>query len=215
MTGVNLLIATPAYGGMIHVDYVAAVLGYQSAGIPFSLMTIGNESLITRARNTLLAEFHVREEFTHLLFLDADVRLPADGLARLLSHGRDVVGVPVALKARGPGGGRIFNVGAACGEDGPLLLCTRIGTAVLLLSRRAVISLVEDAKALGLVYARGDSAHGPDKRARVFYDIFRVGVIDDDYLSEDFWACRTLRRLGYAIHVDHSVIAQHMGMVQV
>lgn len=212
---VHLLIATPAYGGMIHADYVAAVLGYQAAGIAFSLMTIGNESLITRARNTLLAEFHARPEFTHLLFLDADVRLPADGLLRLLSHGRDVVGAPVALKARGPGGGRIFNIGPTCGEDGPLLLCTRIGTAVLLLSRRAVVSLVEDAKAQGLVYARGDSSHGSEKRASVYYDVFRSGVIDDEYLSEDFWACRSLRRLGYAIHVDHSVVAQHQGMMQV
>lgn len=212
---INLLVATPAYGGMVHVDYVAAMLGYQAAGIPFSLMTIGNESLITRARNTLLAEFHARAEFTHLLFLDADVRLSAEGLLRLLSHERDVVGAPVALKARAASGARIFNIGPTCGEDGPLLLCSRVGTAALLLSRRAATSLVEDAKAQGLVYSRGDSSFGADKRASVHYDVFRVGVLDDEYLSEDFWACRSLRRLGYAIHVDHSIIAHHMGMVQV
>lgn len=215
LSSVHLLVATPAYGGMVHADYAASLLGYQAVGIPFSLMTIGNESLITRARNTLLAEFHARDEFTHVLFLDADVRLPAEGVLRLLAHQRDVVGVPVPLKARGPDGARIFNIGPSCGEDGPLLLCTRIGTAALLLSRRAATSLVEDAKSQGLVYSRGDSSFGVDKRASVHYDVFRAGVLDGEYLSEDFWACHSLRRLGYAIHVDHGVIAHHMGMVQV
>lgn len=211
---VHLLIATPAYGGMIHADYVAAVLGYQAAGIAFSLMTIGNESLITRARNTILGEFLVRTEFTHLLFLDADVQLPAWGLQRLLGHGKDVVGAPVALKARDAHGARMFNLGSACGEDGPLQLCTRVGTAALLLSRRAVTSLAQDAKAQGHVYTQGSTVHRGNLRARIHYDVFRVGVAGDEYLSEDYWACNTLRRLGFAIHVDPTVVTQHSGMMQ-
>ncbi len=211
----NLLIGTPAYGGMIHADYVNALLGYQSLGIRFSLMSIGNESLITRARNTILSEFVAREEFSHLLFLDADVLLPAPGLARMISCGKDVIGAPVALKARTAEGGRVFNVGNACGEDGPLLLCDRIGTAALMLSRDAVASLVEDAKSQGHVYARGTTALlGDPLRARIFYDVFRVGVVDDEYLSEDFWVCRTLRRLGFAIHVDATVVTQHSGAMR-
>lgn len=211
----NLLIGTPAYGGMMHADYVTALLGYQGSGIRFSLMSIGNESLITRARNTILSEFVAREEFSHLLFLDADVLLPAAGLARMIGYGKHVIGAPVALKARTADGGRIFNVGYACGEDGPLLLCDRIGTGALMLSRDAVTSLVEDAKAQGHVYARGSTALlGTPLRARVFYDVFRVGVIDDEYLSEDYWMCRTLRRLGFAIHVDPTVVTQHSGAMR-
>lgn len=212
----NLLIGTPAYGGMMHADYVASLLGYQASGIRFSLMTIGNESLITRARNTILSEFVVHEEFSHLLFLDADVLLPAAGLARMIGYGKHVIGAPVALKARTFEGGRIFNVGNACGEDGPLLLCDRIGTAALMLSRDAVASLVEDARTEGHVYSHGTTALlGTPLQARIFYDVFRVGVVDDEYLSEDFWVCRTLRRLGYAIHVDATVVTQHSGAMQV
>ena len=134
----HVLIGTPAYGGMIHSDYVNALLTYQHAGISFGLMTIGNESLITRARNTILSEFLLREEFTHLLFIDADVLLPAPGLGRLIAHNKDVIGAPVALKARQADGSRVFNTGALCGEEGPLYKCKRIGTAVFMLSRRAV-----------------------------------------------------------------------------
>jgi hypothetical protein len=211
----NLMIGTPAYGGMIHCDYVSALLRYQHAGVRFALTTIGNESLITRARNTILAEFIARPEFTHLLFLDADVYLPVEGLQRLLAHRCDVVGAPVPLKGRNADGTRLFNLGPACGEEGPLLLCERIGTAALLLSRRAAEALVADARRDGRVYTRGVAiGRNGDVRATLHYDVFRVGVLDDEYLSEDYWVCETLRRLGFAIHVDPVIVTQHSGMMK-
>ena len=193
----HVLIGTPAYGGMIHSDYVNALLTYQHAGISFGLMTIGNESLITRARNTILSEFLLREEFTHLLFIDADVLLPAPGLGRLIGHDKDVIGAPVALKGRQAARS-----------------CRRIGTAVFMLSRRAVRSLAEDARKSGHVYSKGNTARGASI-ASVHYDVFRVGVVDDEYLSEDYWVCRSLRRLGYDIFVDPTIVTQHSGTVQV
>jgi hypothetical protein len=54
----NLLIGTPAYGGQVHVDYVSSLLVFQRQGIVFTLMTSGHESLITRARNTIISTFH-------------------------------------------------------------------------------------------------------------------------------------------------------------
>ena len=210
----NLMIATPAYGGMVHLDYTLSLLELRSAGVSFSLAGMGNESLVTRARNALLASFHARPEFTHLLFLDADIGVPAAGLLRLLGHGRDVVAAPVPLKGAGPSGERIFNVGRAVGEAGPLTLVDRVGTAVLMLSRRAVEALVDDAKADGRVYDRASTLAG-DPGTRVHYDVFRVGVADGEYLSEDYWACAALRRLGFAIHVDPTIVVRHHGTMPV
>jgi hypothetical protein len=121
---------------MVHLDFVNSVLGYRQAQIRFTLMTIGNESLITRARNTILSEFMVRNEFSHLLFLDADVKLPANGLRRMLASDRDVVGAPVALKSSVANGARNFNIGRLLGEDGSLYQVEHIGTAALLLTRK-------------------------------------------------------------------------------
>jgi hypothetical protein len=72
----NIMVGTPAYGGMVHIDYVRRLFEYTRAGIQFQLDTIGNESLITRGRNAILSTFHARRELTHLLFLDADTSLP-------------------------------------------------------------------------------------------------------------------------------------------
>jgi hypothetical protein len=210
----RLLIGTPAYGGMMHSDCVSALLQYQRAGIDFALMSIGNESLITRARNTILSEFHARAEYTHLLFLDADVLLPPGGLRRLLASGRDVVGAAVALKGRNAAGGRIFNVGALRGEDGMLYEVERIGTAALLLSRAAATALIEDARRDGRVYARGYHLRGVELQAAVQYDVFRTGVVGDEYLSEDFWICRELRRLGFPTYLDPTIVTRHSGMME-
>lgn len=210
----HVMIGTPAYGGMVHTDFVLALLRYQQNGIRFTLVTIGNESLITRARNSLVSIFHHRKEFSHLLFLDADVGLPAEGLQSMLGHGKDVIGAPVALKGRDAHGNRIFNIGRARGEDGPLTINERIGTAALMLSRRAVDALVEDAKGDGRVYQRMGTLHG-DTGPAVHFDVFRVGVVDGEYLSEDYWVCLALRRLGFSVYVDPEIVTQHYGTVAV
>jgi len=204
VANVNLLIGTPAYAGQVHVDYLAALLEYRRQGLPFTLLTVGNESLLTRARNTIISAFHARGEFSHLLFLDAEVYLPHEGLARMLECHKDVIGAPVALKGLGADGGRLFNVGRAQNEDGPLIVVDRVGAAALLLSRAAADALVAEAKRAQRVYEDGGNVS-------IQYDVFRVGVVDGDYLSEDSWICHELRRLGFLIHVDPTLVTRRGG----
>jgi hypothetical protein len=204
VANVNLLIGTPAYAGQVHVDYIAALLEYRRQGLPFTLLTVGNESLLTRARNTIISTFHARGEFSHLLFLDAEVYLPHEGLVRMLEGHKDVIGAPVALKGLGPDGGRRFNVGRAQNEDGPLIAVDRVGAAALLLSRAAANALVAEAKRAQRVYEDGGNGS-------IQYDVFRVGVVDGDYLSEDSWVCHELRRLGFLIHVDPTLVTRRGG----
>ena len=207
---VNLLIGTPACAGQVHVDYVSALLAFQREHLPFTLMTIGNDSLITRARNTIISAFFERREFTHLLFLDGDVHLPHEGLARMLGHGKDVVAAPVPIRMMGSAGGRLFDVGNTIGEDGPLLIVERAAAAALLLSRSAADALIADARAEQRVYERSPLAPADGD---IQYDVFRVGVVDGEYRSEDSWVCHSLRRLGFPIHVDPTIVTRHNGVV--
>ena len=210
----HLLIGTPAYGGFVHTDFVAALLGLSTSGLAYTLMSIGNESLITRARNTIVSAFHADRRYSHLFFLDADVFIAAPDVQRLVAHGKDVIGAPVALKQRAADGSRTFNIGHAVGEDGALLLTDRIGTAALMFSRAAVDALVGDAIAQGRVY-RPNPNHVEAMRGVEQYDVFRTGVVDGEYLSEDYWVCRELRRLGFAIHVDPVIVTRHNGTMSV
>jgi hypothetical protein len=208
------MIGTPAYGGMVHIDYLRCLFEYTSAGIRYELNTIGNESLITRGRNAILANFHVRRELTHLLFLDADTTLPAVGLIRMLNARTAVIGAPVGLKGFDANGARIWNVGRCVGVSGSLLKVENVGAAALLLSRAVCDALVKDAIDQGRAYERMSTMIG-NTDTEVYYDVFRVGVHGGHYLSEDFWVCRRLRTLGFDVLIDPSIITTHYGTMPV
>jgi hypothetical protein len=208
------MVGTPAYGGMVHTDYVRSLFGFLHAGLKFETTAIGNESLITRARNTILSGFHRRKEFSHLLFLDADVYLPGDALARMLAADVPAIGAPVALKGLNADGSRIWNIGKSLGSRGTLMKVANIGTAAIILSRQAADALVEDAIAQDRIYARPSTVRG-DLETDVHYDVFRVGIHEGIYLSEDYWVCRRLLALGFDIFVDPSVVTIHRGAMSV
>jgi hypothetical protein len=210
----NIMIGTPAYGGMVHIEYLRRLFEYTKAGIRFQLDTIGNESLITRARNAILATFHVRRELTHLLFLDADTSLPAAGLMRMLRARAPIIGAPVALKGFDANGDRLWNVGRCVGVAGSLLKVENVGSAALLLSRAACDALVQDAIDHGRTYARMKTLVG-NTDTSVHYDVFRVGVQANEYLSEDFWVCRRLRTLGFDVLLDPTIVTTHYGAMPV
>lgn len=204
----RILIGTPAYRSQVDLDYLHSIMSFFRENIRFSLLTIGNESLITRARNAIASAFYHAPEFTHLFFLDADVGIDGTALRRLITHGLDVVGAPVPLKTIREGGERVYNYTQVLGEAGDgLLRVAHLGTAALLLSRRAVSGLVEAAQARGDVYPLGREPAGQPPQ----YDIFQVGVRDGTYLSEDFWACQVLREQGLEVFVDTTLRVRHSG----
>ncbi len=155
----HLLIGTPAYNGMVHIDYVHSLMSIGQSGITFTLMSLGGESLITRARNAMLSQFYHNETFSHLLFLDGDIRISGASVRRLIDHHRDVIGAPVPLK-QNPDEPRVFNLAGAEKPIDGLSPVTRIGTAVFMLSRQAAKALVEDAMQSGSVYRAGNRPGG-------------------------------------------------------
>ena len=90
----KIFIGTPCYGGMITADYfkscmqLAALAASKKIELQFG--TIGNESLITRARNTLVQLF-MDGDYTHLLFIDADLAFNPEAVIRMLEFDKDVV----------------------------------------------------------------------------------------------------------------------------
>jgi len=93
----SLLVATPCYGMQATEPFMASrdLLHKEllAAGLKHDFLTIGNESLITRARNVIAASFLTETDFESLLFIDADIEFTPDMVAKLwnLCHeGADV-----------------------------------------------------------------------------------------------------------------------------
>ena len=99
---VNLFVGTPAFGGWICEDYFHSMLELQTfcrqEEIPVRIQTLGMESLVTRARNTLVANFLDDEKATHLLFVDADIGFNPQIVKRMLDFNEDVVCAPYTMK---------------------------------------------------------------------------------------------------------------------
>ena len=77
----NVFVATPCYGSWLSEDYFHSILDLQNLcreeNIALRIQTLGQESLVTRARNTLVANFLDDDKATHLLFIDADIGFDA------------------------------------------------------------------------------------------------------------------------------------------
>lgn len=207
-----ILLGTPAYGSMVHTDYLHSVIDFMKTGLQVATFTIGNESLITRGRNTILSYFYKHPEFTHLLFLDADIGITAESVVKLIAHQKPVIGAPVPLKGLHPQTGeKVYNVGdilSTSRTDPNLVTTNRLGTAVFMLNREAVNALVDGADQ----YGSSDITRGVTLD-QTMYDVFQVGVIEGNYLSEDYFVCNTLMERGFDVWVDKSLVVRHNGNV--
>lgn len=212
----KILVGTPCYGGMLHQDYVKALIEFNQIGIPITYMHIGNESLITRGRNTIISFYYANmEHFTHLFFMDADVYLSAQDFIKMIQAEQDVIAAAVPMKGFQKDGSVAYNITNIVTDkvEGNLNLVEveRVGTAALLLSNKAVSSLVQLAKDNNDVYGGNSLSRGVSMNDIQHYDVFKAKVIDGVYLAEDYYVCHTLRELGYHIYVDKTIHTKHSG----
>lgn len=90
------------YGGMAKSVYVAGISDLtkelSAKGHTVIHTSITNESLITRARNTLANEF-MKSDFDALLFVDADHGFVASDIVKMIESDKDLIGAPYPMKA--------------------------------------------------------------------------------------------------------------------
>jgi hypothetical protein len=90
----KIVIATPMYGGMCTGGFTCSVVGFlrecDRRGIEAEILTIGNESLIQRARNSLV-HCVLNSDATHLFFIDADIAFQPDDVFKMIDADKDIV----------------------------------------------------------------------------------------------------------------------------
>ncbi len=97
----KILIATPCYGGQLHVGYfrgserVRAAL--EDKGWEYDFLVTEGESLVTRARNSAVAVF-MDSDFTDLVFIDADIEIEKGADFVKMLELPEVRGAAVAMK---------------------------------------------------------------------------------------------------------------------
>jgi len=203
-------ICMPCYGGMLtestFMSYIKWSNVCRQLGIDWTMETLTNESLISRARNTLVARFLNNPESTHLMFVDADIGWEPWNLLALLDRDVDVIGglypmktLPIKWVVNG------FE-GAEEGENG-LHEVSKTGTGFMLVKRHVFDKLNNHKKVIPFNNDIGLDK-SLDKHLRTYYD---TDVRDNRYYSEDWTFCENWRDMGGKVWVDKRVLLQHTG----
>src|SRR5580700_10877529 len=103
LPNVNLVVATPCFGGQISVVYAASLMKLQKLvrsyrDFNIKMLFKDGDALITRARASLVAQFLDDPSATHLLFIDADIGFEPNQVLRLINCGADVCAAVYPIK---------------------------------------------------------------------------------------------------------------------
>jgi hypothetical protein len=203
-------ICMPCYGGMLTESTFMSFIKWSNTarqlGIEWTMETMTNESLITRARNTLTAKFLTNPDSTHLMFIDADIGWEPWHLLVLLNRDVDVIGglypmksLPIKWCVNG------FE-GAEEGADG-LQEVTKTGTGFLLIKKH----VFEKMNSHPNVKSFKNDIGLPVELDPFMKTYFDTGVRENRYYSEDWAFCENWRDIGGKVWVDKRVLLRHTG----
>lgn len=98
----GIYVATPCYGGMMTVNYAQSLLGLsdlcRAHEVPFAVSFVYNESLITRARNKMVADYLNNSNLKNFFFIDADISFDPKDIISLVFHDEMIIGAPCVRK---------------------------------------------------------------------------------------------------------------------
>jgi hypothetical protein len=202
-------ICMPCYGGQLTESTFMSFIKWSNTarqlGIDWTMETMTNESLITRARNTLTAKFLTNPDSTHLMFIDADIGWEPWHLLVMLNADKDVIGglypmksLPIKWCVNGFDGAK---------EDGALQEVSKTGTGFLLIKRHVFEKLNKHPHVIPFKNDIGLPAE-LDAHMKTYFD---TGVRENRYYSEDWAFCENWRDLGGEVWVDKRVLLKHSG----
>jgi len=203
-------IAIPCYGGMCTEKTMLSLIKWanlaRELNIDWTIETMINESLISRARNVLTAKFLCDQTTaTHLLFIDADIGFEPWHILALMDRDVDVIGGLYPLKSLPLRW--CVNAIEGVGEKDGMQEVSKTGTGFMLIKR----GVFDRAKNHPSVKSFNNDT-GLDLKYDAFLKTyFDTAVRENRYYSEDWTFCENWRDMGGSIFVDKRVLLEHVG----
>lgn len=98
-----IYILTPCYGGVCFVSYVNCLMKtkdlFKNFNLNIEVIFCKNDSLVTRARNNLVAKAMNDPNMTHIIFIDNDITWDPFDILKLLIADKPIVGGIYPLKS--------------------------------------------------------------------------------------------------------------------
>jgi len=208
----KILIATPAYGGLVYSKYTQSLVltceMLRAYNIDYQLHYINNQ-IVTRARNMCCSVFLDDKNTTHMLFIDADISWNPKDVLKLIQHDKDcVVGIY-------PNKGYYYDINnnltmnpssvvkKPITENGNLIELEYAATGFMLIKRNALEKLKPSVEQFNM-----PTGSDPNKQ---IYNFFDCNVVDNSYLTEDYYFSYLLKKTGEKIYADKTISLTHIG----
>tara|TARA_A100001518_G_C1202897_1_gene46154 strand:+ start:193 stop:990 length:798 start_codon:yes stop_codon:yes gene_type:complete len=239
---IKIFLGMPMYGGLLTEPTMHGLLDLQQwtmmNGIGLRFQSMGNESLITRARNTIVSMMLDQQDFiaTHLLFIDADIGFSWKNIERLICADKDVVcGIYPRkhihlekiknilnedpnisldeLEAKSLGYNiNLDNPSNVKGENGYFKV-NEAATGMMLVKREVLTTMFKNFPERK--YETDQIVNGLHYKSDNCYDLFAVGPYmtagQKRYLSEDYYFSRLWQECGGEIWADLAMPLTHFG----
>jgi len=232
------MIATPCYDKQVSEPFLSSMIklvnGFNALNMSFAFSTV-TDSLVTRARDNLVAKFMSNPDFTHIMFIDADIGFDYEDIIRMLWHDKDIItgsypikkinwskvidmaknNVPerdlIAKSLRYVVNPIIGSKGEVEVHNGALKI-HEAGTGFMLIKREVIEKMIE---AYPEMKFRDDTGSLNEEEKKWTYHFF-ADYIDDDgrLLSEDYGFCKYWQKIGGDVWVDASVDMLHLGRME-
>jgi len=209
-TKCHLHIGMPCYGGNVSEPTMTSLLRFilmaQQVGLNWSLDTMVNESLVTRARNNLMAKMMTNTSATHFMFIDADIRFQPESILQMMACDKDVIGGLYPKKALPVN--YVINLKRETKVQGDIFTVDTMGTGFLMFKRHVYETLCKAHPETKYV----DDVGLGKQFEPTMYSIFDVAIDEKGhYLSEDWLFCRRWSALGGEIWAHGKVLLNHIG----
>jgi hypothetical protein len=209
-TKVHIHFGIPCYGGQItepcFTSFLRFILMASKSGLQWSLDTMVNESLVTRARNNLMAKMMTNTAATHFMFIDADIRFQPEAIFMMLAADKDVIGglypkkaLPISYVINVKPGTQIIN---------DIFPVDTMGTGFMMFKRHVYEKLCA---------AHPECKYVDDVGLGKQYEPTMFSIFDTEidekghYLSEDWTFCRRWAKIGGEIYAHAKVLLNHSG----
>lgn len=238
----KIFIGLPCYGGLISESVfhsLAQTIEWgKQRGVAMRLQTMGNESLVSRARNNMVTMMMDATDYaaTHLLFVDADIGFTYQNIERLLCADKDVVcGIyprkyihwektiqavkenpnitEEELEAKSLGYNVNFDDSSNIQFDNGFAKVKEAATGMMLIKKEVIKTMQK--KFPERKYESDQNINGKTFNSDNCYDLFAVGIYDKNeekrYLSEDYYFSKLWRECEGEIWADCAMPLTHFG----
>jgi hypothetical protein len=242
---VKILIGTPCFAGMLHNGYFQSMLELSSnftrLGIPYEVITIGNESLIQRARNGIVAKFMSDDIATHLMFIDADITFSWISIVKLILSNKELSGGCYPKKCFNWDKIKHYNQKTPDLKEDELMAKSLdyvfnpiyhkqgenvvirvengmaqvkdIGTGFMMIQKSVIRKMM--LKYPETKYKNNVAGYGQNNMDNCFYSLFDccIDPVSRVYLSEDYLFCKRWIDIGGELWLDINTNLNHTGII--